>query len=178
MTGEIAATAIISGAAGLAFGTFLSETIKGLVGTLFRSAEKQRTQAPAMRAVVMDVAEEWEGYRYEYGALTVVGMRVLVDLRNFSGQLVKNVRVRMYGRPDGVDSARMLPALPAGEEPVTLTIERELGLEDDRPYREEEPDWLDYYWFEADYDDVHGGRWRLSYNPRDQQQSVDRRSGP
>jgi hypothetical protein len=176
VNGDIVVTALISGLIGLVIGLG-RDTIRGVGAAALDSFERRRAQTPAMKAVVMDVAENWEGYSYEYGALTVVGMRVSVDLRNFSGQLVKNVRVRMNHRPDGIDSAQMLPALPADEQPVTLTIARELGLDDDRPYREEDPDWLDYYWFEADYEDVHGGLWRLSYNPRDQKQSVKRRSG-
>jgi hypothetical protein len=174
---EIAVTAVISGLIGLGIG-LSRDAIKGIGTAAFQSVERRRAQAPAMRAVVMDVAQKWEGYTYEYGVLTVVGIRVFVELRNFSGQLVKNIRVHMHHRPDGIDSANMLPALPADGQPVTVTIQRELGLDDDRPYREEDPDWLDDYWFEADYDDVHGGRWRLTYNPRDQKQSVDRRLSP
>jgi hypothetical protein len=174
---EIAATALISGSVGLVIG-LSRDTIKGVVSLAFQSNESRRAQARAMREVVMDVGERWEGYAYEFNGLTVVGMRVSVNLRNFSDQLVKNVHVRMYGRPEGLDFARMLTALPPSDEPVSVTIERDLGLDDDRPYREEEPDWLDYYWFEADFDDVHGRGWRLTYNPRDRQQSVEPRTGP
>jgi hypothetical protein len=166
---------VVSGLAGLVAGSTVSESIKAGIGYLLQRGERRSQRDEELRKVVMEVDPKWEGYTYEYrGDLDVAGMRVKVELTNHGSQLVKNVRVTMRRRPSGVDSARMLPALPPGKTEV-ISIERDLGLIDDQPFEEVEGDWLEHFWFEALYEDTGGRGWRLEYNPRDDNQTVDRR---
>jgi hypothetical protein len=153
------------GVAGLGVGAFVSEAAKQAAGSVSSRIGGRRRSARAMNAVVMDVLNMWKGFSYEYDDLQVVGMDVQVTLTNHSDQLVKNVRVRMrHLDDDDVDTAKWVPAIGAGST-EQFTISRELGLDDDRPYVEEEPGWQIYYSFEADFDDTDGHGWRLTLDP-------------
>jgi hypothetical protein len=176
MLRETVTWATLAGVVSFVAGIALSESIRAAVHEVGAAISRRRAQAPAMRGVVMDVEPKWEGYWYEHGELTVLGMRVTVGLANHGGQLVRNVRVRMKHRRDGVDAAKVLPALPPDGKRATVTIDRDLGLHEDHPFVEEDTDWLDAYWFEADFEDTHGGMWLLYYNPRDEVQTVERRA--
>jgi hypothetical protein len=165
--------AALAGLGGLAAGTFLSETIKGFLAVVFRRSEQRAQQAPQMRSVVMDVDPFVDAYFYDFEELRVLGFRAKVTLTNHSQQLVKNILVTMHRRPEGIDSARMLAAL-ASNQSVSVTVSHDLGLDEDQPFEEMDGDWLDFYWFEANFEDTHGHRWRLYYNPRDRRQTVER----
>jgi hypothetical protein len=128
-----------------------------------------------MRSVVMEVEPFWKGSWYEYNDLSVAVLTANLTLANHSKQLVKNVRVTMHRRPHGIDTAKMVLALPAGEI-ASVSISRELGLVEDAPFEEEQGNWLDFYWFEAEFEDTRGASWRLYYNPRDEKQTVERQT--
>ena len=162
------------GLVGLAIGTALSETIKSVVGLVFRRSERRADQGPAMRSVVLRVAPEWNGRADHYGDVTVAILEATLTVENHSDQLIKNVRASMRRRPNGVDSARMVPAI-APRSNARIIVKRELGLiPDDQPFEEDDTPWLNLYWFEVEFEDTHGGAWRLHYNPRDEEQTVDR----
>jgi hypothetical protein len=162
---------------GLAVGTFLSETIKSTVALIFRGRERRADQVPAMRNVVLRVEPAWNGSSEEYGEMTVGVLEATLTVENHSDQLIKNVRASMRRRPNGVDTARMVPAI-AAKTSAQIIVKRELGLiPEDQPFEEEDTAWLDLYWFEVGFEDTYGNAWRLYYNPRDQEQTVERQTG-
>jgi hypothetical protein len=172
----VAAVGVGGGLAGLTIGTFLSETIKSAVGLVFRQSERRADQVPAMRSVVLNVDSMWKPGGYYYDGLDIATLDATLTLENHSGQLIKNVRASMHKRPNGVDTARMVPAVPANGS-TQIVITRELGLLDDQPFEEDQTYWLNLYWFEVLFEDTHGNRWRLYFNPRDDKQYVERATG-
>jgi hypothetical protein len=168
--GAAAAAAV----AGFAAGALLSDAIKGAFASFQRRRAQRAEQVQEMRKVVMSVNPDWKGYTQEFEWTLVVGLTATVTVANHSDQLIRNVRVTMHRRPSGVDSGKMLPAVPPGES-ANVEIRRELGLDpEDRPFEEEEPGWLNLYWFEARFEDTRKQGWRLSYNPRDEVQTVEK----
>ena len=132
-----------------------------------------------MRKVVLTPPSSFfDGYFDDYpgGDITVYGLRAKLTLTNHSDQLIKNVRATMRRRPNGMNTAPLVPAVSAGQS-VPITINRELGIDDDRPFPEEEaPNWLDMFWFEVQFEDTHGNAWVLYCNPRDEKQTVERQT--
>jgi hypothetical protein len=172
---SIGIAGVVGALAGLIAGTLLSETIKSTVGLIFRRGERRADQVPAMRSVVLHVDPEWQGRHRDYGELTVAIIEVSLTIENHSGQLIKNVRASMRRRPDGVNTAPMVPAIAANAN-ARIVISRELGLIDDQPFEEDAPSWLNLYWFEVGFEDTYGNAWHLYYNPRDARQTVERRT--
>jgi hypothetical protein len=53
-------------------------------------------------------------------------------------------------------------------------VARILGLNDDRPFPEEDDGWERAYWFEVSFVDLADKRWILEFSPRDNVQYVRR----
>jgi hypothetical protein len=168
--------AAVSGVVFFALGVGLSELIRGGTQAGISAEKKRREHGEEMRKVVLAVEPKWNGTSYEDGVYDLAVLQATVRVSNHGTALVKNVRVRMHKRPTGVETARMLPALPPGET-QTVIIERALGLIEEQPF-EEEDDWLSLYWFDAEFEDTRGRTWLVTYNPRDETQTVDRVSRP
>src|SRR5579885_1977162 len=158
--------ASVAGIGGVAIGAFVSQFARQGADSISKRIGARGNAARAMNAVVMEVPSDWDGYSYrvEDSDLTVVGMQLLVRVTNHSDQLIKNLHVRMLRPPGDVDTAKFVPAIPAGQTERFL-IARTLGLVDDGPFEEEEPGWIVNYEFEADFDDTDGRGWRLSFDP-------------
>jgi hypothetical protein len=167
--------AAVTGLVFFGLGVAFSETVKGGIAAGFSASARRREHGQEMRKVVLEVDPEWTGSGYSYRGLDVAVLEATVRVANHGSALIKNVRARMHKRPTGVESARMVPAIPAGGV-ETITITRDLGLIDDQPFDDEE-DWLNHYWFEADFEDTKGQRWLVTYNPRDEKQTVERMTG-
>jgi hypothetical protein len=168
--------ALVFGLAAFAAGVFLSESMKSTVSLLFRRRERRVDQVPAMRSVVLHVDPDWQGSTREDGVWTVAVLEATLTVENHSDQLIKNVRAAMRRRPEGVNTAPMVPAIAARAD-TKIVIKRELGLyPEDQPFEEDETPWLNLYWFEVLFEDTHGNAWRLYYNPRDEEQTVERQT--
>lgn len=134
MSGAIGVAAVAA-VAGFAAVALLRDAIVGFFSSIRRWREQRAEQEREMQKVAMSVDPNWEGYtREDLEWTAVVGMTVKVTLENHSDQLIRNVRVAMHKRPAGVDSGKMLPALPPGQS-ANVEISRDQGLDpDDRPF--------------------------------------------